>query len=363
MKNLLTTLFLLVSNILISQTVIQFDNMETSSPLYLSAGWWTPALTAGWFTNTSVSPTTSAAIYGSGSGTSGNEQDWYSLPNVTGLNPVNQYTLKFRLSSRTFTNSTATTRGVDVGDFVDVQVSTNGGVTFISELRITGNNNATFPFTATGVVNHNANGSFTNSAAPTGDIYQSPSGASTTGPSTINLNLPLGITQVAVDLFCRVNAAGEEWWIDNIELIETVITPLPIELIYFNGVENNSNNLLYWATSSEKDNDYFTLERSTDGESWEMISNTTGSGNSQEEINYSYTDKTYKRGKINYYRLSQTDFDGEKEYFNIVAIDNSLNQKKVVKIINSMGQEVDTFYSNGVYTIIYDDGSVVRMWK
>jgi hypothetical protein len=363
MKNLLITLFVLVSNILISQTVIQFDNMETSSPVYLTAGWWTPAVTTGWFTNTSVSPTTSAVIYGTGTGTSANEQDWYSLPNVTGLNPLNEYRLKFRLSSRTFTSSTATTRGVDVGDFVDVQVSTNGGVTFISELRITGNNNATFPFTSTGVITHNANGSFTNSAAPTGDIYQSPSGASTTGPSTVNLNLPSGITQVAIDLFCRVNAAGEEWWIDNIELIETVITPLPIELIYFNGVENNSNNLLYWATASEKDNDYFTLERSTDGENWEMISNTTGAGNSQEEINYSYTDKTYKRGEINYYRLSQTDFNGEKEYFNLVAIDNSLNQKKVVKIINSMGQEVDTFYSNGIYTIIYDDGSVVRMWK
>jgi len=138
---------------------------------------------------------------------------------------------------------------------------------------------------------------------------------------------------------------------------------LPIELIFFNGMESNGNNLLYWATASEKDNDYFTLERSIDGNNWDVVSNIEAAGNSQEELNYSYVDKQYKRGEVNYYRLSQTDFDGQKEYFNIVAIDNSLNQKKVVKIINMMGQEVDTFTSNGIYIIVHDDGSIVRMWK
>jgi hypothetical protein len=138
---------------------------------------------------------------------------------------------------------------------------------------------------------------------------------------------------------------------------------LPIELMFFNGMESNGNNLLYWATASEKDNDYFTLERSIDGNDWDVVSNIEAAGNSQEELNYSYVDKSYKRGKVNYYRLSQTDFDGQKEYFNIVGIDNSLNQKKVVKIINMMGQEVDTFSSNGIYIIVYDDGSIIRMWK
>jgi hypothetical protein len=361
MKNLLITLFVLVSNILISQTVIQFDNMETSSSVYLSAGWWTPAVTAGWFNNASVSPTLSAVIYGSGSGTSGNEQDWYSLPNVTGLNINRQYQLKFRLASYTFSNSTATTRGVDVADIVDVQVSTNGGVNYISELRITGNNNARWDYTATGTITHTANGSFTNSVAPTGDVYQAPAGVTTTGPSTITLNLPTNISQVAIDILCRVNASGEEWWIDNIELIE--IIPLPIELIFFDGTENDGINLLYWATASEKDNNYFTLERSIDGSYWETITNMGGAGNSQEVLNYSYTDKTFKRGEINYYRLYQTDFNGEKEYFNVVSIDNSLNQKKIIKIINMMGQEVNDFSSNEIYVIIYDDGTMKKVFK
>ena len=85
MKKLILSLFLTFTGMVNSQTVIQYDNMETSSPMYLTAGWWTPAATAGWFTNASVSPTTAAAIYGVGNGSSGLEQDWYSMPIISGL--------------------------------------------------------------------------------------------------------------------------------------------------------------------------------------------------------------------------------------------------------------------------------------
>jgi hypothetical protein len=203
-------------------STVYYDNMETFTWL---GDWWTPALTAGFFTNASVSSNQSAVIYGSGTGTSAIEQDWYTLPNITGLNPAYSYQLKFRLASYTFSNSTAATRGLDVADYLSVQVSTNGGVTYNTELRITGNSNAIWPFTSTGTITHTANGTFTNSAGPTGDVYQAPAGTTTTGPSTIILNLQPNITQVAIDLYCRANSAGEEFWIDNVELIEIIPTP------------------------------------------------------------------------------------------------------------------------------------------
>jgi hypothetical protein len=203
-------------------STVYYDNMETFTWL---GDWWTPALTAGFFTNASVSSNQSAVIYGSGNGTSAIEQDWYSLPNITGLNPSYSYRLKFRLASYTFSSPTAATRGLDVADYLSVQVSTNGGVTYNTELRITGNSNAIWPFTSTGTITHTANGTFTNSAGPTGDVYQAPAGTTTTGPSTIILNLQPNITQVAIDLYCRANSAGEEFWIDNVELIEIIPTP------------------------------------------------------------------------------------------------------------------------------------------
>jgi hypothetical protein len=189
--------------------------------------WWTPIATTGFFTNASVSSNTSAVIYGSGNGSSGLEQDWYSLPNITGLNPNYNYQLKFKLASYTFSGPTAATRGLDVADYLSVQISTNGGVTYTTELRITGNSNATWPFTSTGTITHTANGSFTNSAAPVGDVYRAPAGSTTTGPSTVTLNLPSNISQIAVDLYFRVNSVGEEFWIDNVELIEIIPTQNP----------------------------------------------------------------------------------------------------------------------------------------
>jgi len=357
MKGFVFIVILFFYNILNSQTIIQYDNMETSSPLYLTSGWWTPALTATWATNTSVSSSQSAVIYGLGNASSLIEQDWYSMPNVTGLVASRVYQLKFRLASQTFTNSTATTRGVDVADYINVQVSRNGGVTYVTELRITGNTNAIWPYTSTGIINHTANGTFTNSAAPTGDVYAAPSGSTTTGPSTITLTMPTGITQLAIDIYCRINSAGEEWWIDNIQLIE--INPLPIELTQFNGYKTNEYNVLNWQTASEHNNSHFLLERSVNSE-FSTITKIEGAGNSSSKLDYSFIDYSAPQ-TINYYRLTQVDFDGNSRTYDPISIDNRGN-KTVVKYLNVLGQEVSSSTSGLIFEI-YDDGSIKKIWR
>jgi hypothetical protein len=357
MKGFVFIVILFFYNILNSQTIIQYDNMETSSPLYLTSGWWTPALTATWATNISVSPTQSAVIYGLGNASSLIEQDWYSMPNVTGLVASRVYQLKFRLASQAFTNSTAATRGVDVADYINVQVSRNGGVTYVTELRITGNNNSIWPYTSTGIINHTANGTFTNSAAPTGDIYTAPSGSTTTGPSTITLTMPTGITQLAIDIYCRINSAGEEWWIDNIQLIE--INPLPIELTQFNGYKTNEYNVLNWQTASEHNNSHFLLERSVNSE-FSTITKIEGAGNSSSKLDYSFIDYSAPQ-TINYYRLTQVDFDGNSKTYDPISIDNRGN-KTVVKYLNVLGQEVSSSTSGLIFEA-YDDGSIKKIWR
>lgn len=360
MKKLLLSLFLLLSTLSYGQTVIQYDNMETWSTGYATSGWFIPAATATWATNTSVSPTQSAVIYGLGNGTSGVEQDWYVLPNITGLNTSHPYQLKFNLASRTFTAPTAATRGVDAADLVEVQVSRNGG-TYISELRIAGNSNATWSYTATGVISHNANGSYTNSLAPTGDIYQAPAGSTTTGPSTVTLNLPSGISQIAIDIFCRVNSAGEEWWIDNIELIE--IFPLPVELISFEGVNLEEGNMLIWKTASEINSDYYLVEHSTTGEFDEnsVIGNKTAAGNSNQVIEYSFLDNNFKE-TINYYRITQVDFNGEYKIYGPISIDNRTTKKVVIKYVNLLGQVVDKDYQGFLFEV-YSDGTNKKIYR
>jgi hypothetical protein len=352
MKKLLV-LLLLTTNLTFSQTIIRYDRMETWD---WAGTWWTPAATAGWFTNASVSSAESAALYGLGSGTSTIEQDWYSLPNVTGLDPTKQYRLQLRLASYVFSNPTASTRGVDVADYVSVQISTNGGTSYVTELRITGNSNATWPYTSTGTIIHTANGVFTNSAAPTGDVYQSPAGASTNGPSTIILDLPIGINQVAVDIYCRINSAGEEWWIDNIELWDMAATSLPVELMTFEGQKTDEGNVITWSTATEHNSSHFLLERSTTGEFTEksVIAINSAAGNSVEVLDYFFLDKDYQN-TINYYRLTQVDNDGKYREYGPIAIDNRV-KSRVTKYVNMLGQVVDPT-TQGILFEIYEDGT------
>lgn len=364
MKKLILSLFLAFTGMVNSQAVIQYDNMEASSAGYLAGGWWTPITTTGWFNNASVTPTLSAVIYGSGTGTSANEQDWYSMPNITGLNTTHQYRLKFRLASYTYSNTTATTRGLDAADILEVQVSTNGGTTYISELRITGNANAQWPYTATGTITHTANGVFTNSAAPTGDVYQAPAGVNATGPSTVTLNLPLGISQVAIDIFCRVNSAGEEWWIDNIELWDMTPVGLPVEMLSFEGFSTSKGNALVWKTASEHNSDYYLIEKSTTGEFTEKstIGQLLAAGNSTTEMTYTFIDNDFEP-VVNYYRIAQVDIDGQFKIYGPILIDNTIKQKTVVKTINTMGQECVPNAVRGMYFEVYDDGTMKKVYK
>jgi hypothetical protein len=366
MKKLLFIL-LFISSFAKTQTIIAYDYMET----WTWAGiWWStggnPAISltpnggaSTWGTAVSVSPNESAVIYGAGNGSSFVEQDWYTLPNITGLDPNKAYQFRFRLASYTFTAPSAATRGVDVADLVEVQVSTNGGVSYVSELRVTGNNNARWNFTSTGLITHTANGSFTNSPAPLGDVYQAPSGISTTGPSTIMLDLPLGITQVAVDILCRINSAGEEWWLDNIELVE--LNALPIELVTFTGTPSKSGNIISWETASESNTDYYLIERSLTGEFTEkdIINVVPAAGNSTELLKYVRLDKEYSQG-VNYYQLTQVDRDGNFKIYGPISIDNTDTNKQLVKTVNMLGQEVDENYK-GIVIIIYDDGTTKKV--
>lgn len=108
-----------------------------------------------------------------------------------------------------------------------------------------------------------------------------------------------------------------------------VACPLGISLKDFNVVRAGKDVLVKWETSNEYNNDFFTIERMTDNKNWEIIGTVKGSQNSVEDIVYKFYDKTpHKRG-ISYYRLKQTDFDGEYFYFDPKAIDFSNDEIRI----------------------------------
>ncbi|MDT8411942.1 MAG: T9SS type A sorting domain-containing protein [Vicingaceae bacterium] len=122
---------------------------------------------------------------------------------------------------------------------------------------------------------------------------------------------------------------------------------LPIELLDFSGkIYDDNSNVLKWATLTEINNDYFTLERSTDAISFETIATIKGAGNSNTLHYYNYIDATlnlkHQTSNIFYYRLKQTDFDGTYSYSDVIAIKNETNGLEVYYHENYLNISVST---------------------
>ena len=95
--------------------------------------------------------------------------------------------------------------------------------------------------------------------------------------------------------------------------------PLPVELVEFTAEKNNERVELKWTTASETNNDYFTVERSADGERFIEIERIKGSGTISFAKNYSSIDHQPIIG-MNYYQLKQTDLDGLFTYSSLEKI-------------------------------------------
>lgn len=89
---------------------------------------------------------------------------------------------------------------------------------------------------------------------------------------------------------------------------------LPIELMSFNVKPEGNGVLISWSTATEVNNDYFTIERSSDGREFNALTRVNGAGNSSTIKTYEYKDYSPLAG-ISYYRLRQTDYDGRFEVF------------------------------------------------
>jgi hypothetical protein len=97
--------------------------------------------------------------------------------------------------------------------------------------------------------------------------------------------------------------------------------PLPIELISFqaNCIESTGVSVT-WSTASEQNSSYFKVEKSRDGMNWFVLAEVDGAGNSTSILNYEIIDSEISND-VTYYRLTQFDFDGESETFNIASAD------------------------------------------
>jgi hypothetical protein len=126
--------------------------------------------------------------------------------------------------------------------------------------------------------------------------------------------------------------------------------PLPIELVSFAAnCDDNNTVSVNWTTASEHNSDYYTVEKSRDGISWNVLKTIPAAGNSTQLINYSVADVADISGTV-YYRLTQVDIDGATKMYDVVstncsseselsliAYPNPSNGQFTVKIENALG--------------------------
>lgn len=134
-------------------------------------------------------------------------------------------------------------------------------------------------------------------------------------------------------------------------------TPLPVTLLNFDTKCESGLTTLNWSTASEINNDYFIIEKSTDAINFFPIGTIQGNGNSNVVINYSFIDNT-PNFNIAYYRLKQVDFNGNFEYFDIIASNcNSESNFVVNQIIlndNAFQFSVTTSENEKLNIYLYD---------
>jgi len=188
-----------------------------------------------------------------------------------------------------------------------------------------------------------------------------------TDPSTNDYTLQ--VTSTAVDYGTTTGAPTD----DILSYTRTAVpdagafefggaAPLPISLVDFKASLIGRDVLLTWSTFSERNNDYFSVEKTFDGKNFSIVGYQNGSMNSNSLISYSLYDFNVENSLL-YYRLKQTDFDGQTTYSKLISIDNrEMTDKKIVGIFNLLGQEIDENYE-GLIIVVYSDGTTIKQVK
>jgi hypothetical protein len=136
----------------------------------------------------------------------------------------------------------------------------------------------------------------------------------------------------------------------NTAFINTLIcTALPVELLDFNVIKQESFNYIFWSTVSEINTAKFIVERSVDMVNFIEITQLDAAGNSSQPRNYSCADDQ-PVGGYSYYRLKIIDLNGEFEYSQIRMVFRS-NKTDMPTLMGS------TFHLNSCET-----GSLIKIF-
>ena len=237
------------------------------------------------------------------------------------------------------------------GDFKIVNSGTNAIIDIPSgkTFHVTGN----MGYTSNNQIDYQIDGTLTVGGTLVGNNSNGALGSGTLNAGTLNFgNSAVASTTLTYHVgTCTSTTSG------------FCTTVLPITLRSFSSSLKENSIQLEWSTSSEINFNYFSLERSTDGKSFNEIAQVKGHGTTNDVHNYSYEDMDPYIGR-SYYRLTSNDFDGYKETFNVVSVVYHGGKKFHISPNPSDGVSVKLHFNfdadaDGIITIYDNVGSIV----
>ena len=188
------------------------------------------------------------------------------------------------------------------------------------------------------------------------DTYDGPVVVTGFGLATIpsaEAGIPYFI-HVNVDDYCVVESICRD-------IIIARQSALPITLVSFDAyISDELYNVatIEWEVASQQNNDYFTVLKSYDGYEWSELIRIDGAGNSNTLTNYSARDEDLRPG-YQYYKLRQTDYDGNWEEFEVVSVGLSVPRKEVLRAYDNIGREV-SIDAKGLIYQVWDNGEITK---
>jgi hypothetical protein len=119
--------------------------------------------------------------------------------------------------------------------------------------------------------------------------------------------------------FYDAAAATGTCTLNNSAIFAEEFTPVPLELVDFQGIIKQENHYLTWVTLNESNVSHFDIEQSEDGKTFKNIGQVKAVGNSIERQIYHFQNQTPQYFST-FYRLRMVDFDGKTDFSKIINL-------------------------------------------
>jgi hypothetical protein len=163
-------------------------------------------------------------------------------------------------------------------------------------------------------------------------------------------------TSTTVQLYVYTSGSNKnDFAFDNFSL--KIPSTSPVTFLFFDSKSSDDGVLLTWITGSEKNSNYFEVQKSIDGNNWSAIGIVASKNNASGAM-YQFNDQESTQDIISYYRIREVDFDNASMLSKTISIAGSDKNNSFLEVIPSIADhesQIRIDFSHDITSLmIYD---------